>query len=179
MASLLCLLLTCFEFELLADLRRGAASGCSLESRRCFDSNGERVYMGFASGEWLEQKLVQHCHAKGFQATASHLLCSMFRPHPLDLLFCRQKLGVLCTGPLATVQGLILYSQANDNMHHYHPIIMYLAKFTLQDQACWHSSQSVPDRCCKVGVHHWPMLHAARSHQWQHLLPQPLGGEHC
>ena len=47
------------------------------------------------------------------------------------------------------------------------------------DQACCHSSQSVPDRCCKFGVHHWPMLHAARSHQRQRLLLHPLGGEHC
>ena len=47
------------------------------------------------------------------------------------------------------------------------------------DQACCHSSQSVPDRCCKFGVHHWPMLHAARSHQRQRLLLHPLGGEHA
>ncbi|KAL0036462.1 hypothetical protein WJX77_008767 [Trebouxia sp. C0004] len=77
------------------------AHGMCLESRPLFDSNGERMYMDFASGKWLQQT----------QAAA------------------RRDLH-----PLANVLGLMLYSdgaQAANKKHNYHPIIMYLANFTL------------------------------------------------
>ena len=121
------------------------AHGMCLKFQPCFDSNHERVYTDFASREWLEHKQVPlplpyHSVTLNFKFSPSYTVCVKTSITIAAIGFVDlQAEARRYLHPSAVMLGMMLYSdgaQAHNQKHHYHPIIIYLANFTLDTLTC-------------------------------------------